>query len=57
MKEIKAGDYVSVSTIAKITGKTKQAIYNRIRCGKYETKTFDRGSMVGLLVKVPENIK
>ena len=57
MKEIKSGDWVSVSTIAKLTGKTKQAIYNRINCGKYETQVFDRGSMNGILVKVPNDIK
>ena len=44
--------WVSVSTLAKKLGISKQAIYNRIRSGKYETQTFQRGSMIGVLVKV-----
>ena len=46
-------EWVSVSTLAAIIGKSKQTVYNRIKDGVYETKTFRRGTMKGVLIKNP----
>ena len=46
--------WVSVSTLAKRLGCTKQTIYNHIKAGRYKTKEFVRGSMRGVLVCVPK---
>jgi len=43
--------WVSVSTLAKRLGCTKQTIYNHLKQGKYEYKASERGSMRGMLVK------
>lgn len=43
---------ISISEYAKMVGKSKQTIYNWVRSGKIESKTFQRGSMVGILLKV-----
>ena len=42
--------WVSVSEMAKMQGVSKQTIYNRIREGLYETQTFQRGKMNGILI-------
>lgn len=47
-------DWISVSQLAVQLGVTKQTIYNKIARGEYKTKVFQRGSMRGLLVHVPE---
>ena len=47
-------EWVSVSTLAKRTGVTVQTIYARIKNGVYETQKFERGKMVGWLIKVPK---
>lgn len=44
-------EFISVSEMAEKTGKTKQAIYSRVKRGVYETRTFRRGSMIGVLIK------
>lgn len=43
-------NWVSVSTLANKLGVSKQTIYNRIKDGIYECKTFQRGKMNGILV-------
>ena len=43
-------EWVSVSEMAKMQGVSKQTIYNRIREGLYETQTFQRGKMNGILI-------
>ena len=43
-------EWVSVSEMAKMQGVSKQTIYNRIREGLYETHTFKRGKMNGILI-------
>jgi hypothetical protein len=47
-------DWVSVSSLAVQLNVSKQTIYNRCARGEYPTKTFKRGSMVGLLVGTPK---
>jgi hypothetical protein len=47
-------DWVSVSSLAVQLNVSKQTIYNRCARGEYPTKTFDRGSMKGLLVGTPK---
>ena len=47
-------DWVSVSTLAVMLNVSKQTIYNRCARGEYPTKTFDRGSMKGMLVGTPK---
>lgn len=42
--------WVSVSQMARMQGVSKQTIYNRIHEGLYETQTFQRGKMNGILV-------
>lgn len=44
-------DWISVSEYAKRIGKSKQTVYNMVKANKLESKTFRRGSMIGLLVK------
>ena len=43
--------WVSVSTMAKLIGKSQQTVRNNIRKGMYETMTFTRGKMKGILIK------
>ena len=43
-------EWISVSELARRVGKTKQTCYNQIKAGLWETKTFSRGSMIGILV-------
>lgn len=45
--------WVSVSTLAKMLGVSKQTCYNKIKQGIYASKTFQRGSMNGILVCAP----
>ena len=44
-------EWVSVSELAKHLKVSHQTIYNRIRKGVYETKTFHRGVYKGFLIK------
>ena len=44
-------EWVSVSELAKHLNVSHQTIYNRIRKGVYETKTFHRGVYKGFLIK------
>ena len=44
-------DWVSVSEYAKRLGKSKQTVYNMVKANKLESKSFKRGSMIGLLIK------
>ena len=44
-------DWVSVSEYAKRIGKSKQTVYNMVKGKRLESKTFRRGSMIGLLIK------
>lgn len=44
-------EWVSVSEYAKILGKSKQTVYNMVKANKLESKSFKRGSMIGLLIK------
>lgn len=44
-------DWVSVSEYAKRIGKSKQTVYNMVKERKLESKTFRRGTMIGLLIK------
>ena len=44
-------EWVSVSELAKHLNVSHQTIYNRIRKGVYETKTFSRGVYKGFLIK------
>ena len=48
-------EWISVSTMAKLIGKSEQTVRNRIRKGLYETMTFSRGKMKGILVLKPMN--
>ena len=43
-------EWVSVSQMARMQGVSKQTIYNRIKEGLYETQTFQRGKMSGILI-------
>lgn len=47
-------EWISVSELAMRLGVSKQTVYNRIRENLYETQTFRRGKMSGILVKVGE---
>lgn len=47
-------EWVSISTLAKRLGVSGQTVRNRVKDGFYETRTFERGTMVGILVKVPK---
>lgn len=44
-------EWISVSEMAERLGVTAQTVRNRIAQGMYETQTFKRGSMAGILVK------
>jgi excisionase family DNA binding protein len=44
-------DWISVSEYAKRLGKSKQTVYNMVKANKLESKSFKRGSMIGLLIK------
>lgn len=46
-------EWMSVSEVAKRVGKSKQTIYNWCANGRYEFKTFNRGKMIGILIKFP----
>jgi len=47
--------WVSVSSLSRMKKCSTQTIYNKIKKGEYETRTFERGTkMIGILVKVPE---
>ena len=47
-------DWISVSECARILGKSSQTVYNMVSSGKIKSKTFRRGSMCGILVKLPK---
>ena len=40
--------------LAKRIGKTNQTAYNQVKAGLWESRTFKRGSMVGILVAYPK---
>jgi len=46
-------EWVSVSTMAKRIGRSKQTVYNMIRKQQLEATTFERGKMRGILVRTP----
>lgn len=48
-------EWVSVSTMAKMIGKSEQTVRNNIRKGLYETMIFSRGKMKGILVRKPKD--
>lgn len=48
-------EWVSISTLAKHLGVTKQTVYNRVKQGLYPTKEFTRGTMRGILVPQPKS--
>lgn len=45
-------EWVSVSDLAKRLNVTNQTVYNKIRCGEYQTIKFKRGKYNGILVGV-----
>lgn len=45
-------ELVSVSDYAKRIGKSTQTVYNMIKSGKLQSKTFKRGTMRGIVVCV-----
>lgn len=45
-------EWVSVSEMARLKGVSKQTIYNRVKEGLYETQTFQRGKMNGILIRL-----
>lgn len=48
-------EWVSVSELAKHLNVSKQTIYNRVRAGKYDTQSFNRGKYNGFLIKYDIN--
>jgi transposase len=46
-------EWLSVSDVAKRIGKSKQTIYNWCANGKCKFKTFNRGKMIGILIRFP----
>lgn len=44
-------EWIGISEYAKRVGKSKQTVYNWVRSGKVDSRTFSRGSMRGLLIK------
>lgn len=52
VKELK--DYISVQNYADFIGKSAQLVYLMIREGTIESVEFQRGKMVGRLVRKPE---
>ena len=44
-------EWISVSELARRIGKSKQTAYNWIVKDRYEKRTFNRGTMTGILVK------
>lgn len=55
VSEMENNDYewLSVSDVAKRIGKSKQTIYNWCANGKCKFKTFNRGKMIGILIRFP----
>jgi len=49
-------EWVSVSEMAQRMGVTKQTIYNYVKEQRFPTKEFTRGSMRGLLIRVPTTV-
>ena len=47
-------EWISVSEVAQRIGTTQQTVYNKIKQGFWETRTFNRQSMRGILVKFPK---
>ena len=53
---MQTNEWVSVSTMAKRLGVSKQTVYNRIKKGWFDTQTFERGTkMIGILIKQKTN--
>lgn len=52
----KEEEWISVSEMAQRMGVTKQTIYNYVKEQRFATKEFSRGSMRGLLIRVPTSI-
>ena len=48
-------EWIGISEYALRIGKSKQTIYNWVKSGKVESKTFSRGSMRGILIKVTDD--
>lgn len=48
-------EWIGISEYALRAKKSKQTIYNWVKSGKVESKTFRRGSMQGILIKVTDN--
>lgn len=48
-------EWIGISEYARMVGKSKQTIYNWVKSGKIESKTFRRGTMQGILIKVTSN--
>jgi hypothetical protein len=48
-------DWMSVSEYAKLQKRSKQTIYNWCKAGIVVFKTFKRGSMNGILLRIPKN--
>ena len=47
-------EWISVSELAKRIGKTNQTAYNQVKAGRWKSRTFTRGSMIGILVAYPK---
>lgn len=45
-------EWISISELAERMGCSSQTIRNQIKQGMYETMTFKRGTMSGILVNV-----
>lgn len=45
-------EWVSVSTLAERLNVSTQTIYNRIKCGEFQTINYERGKYRGILVGV-----
>lgn len=48
-------EWISISTLAKRLGVSKQTVYNKVNAGVYPTKEFQRGTMRGVLVGVEKS--
>lgn len=50
-KENKVTDWITPSCLARKLGVSVQTVYNRVKTGKYEAHTYERGKMNGILIK------
>lgn len=46
-------EWISVSSYAKLIGRSTTHVYNLVKEGKVEFKTFNRGKYIGILIKKP----